>query len=67
MVIDLGGDHGLEAGQWLTVFRRVGDSPGPVSQVGRAVVVSVKQTSSTIRIESARDAVVAGDLVARHR
>lgn len=67
MVIDLGGDDGLEAGQWITVFRRVGDMPGPVSQVGRAVVISVKPTSSTIRIESARDAVVAGDLVARHR
>jgi hypothetical protein len=67
MVIDLGGNHGLEAGQWITVFRRIGDVPGPVSQVGRAVVISVKPTSSTIRIESARDAVVAGDLVARHR
>lgn len=67
MVIDIGGDHGLEAGQWITVFRRIGDLPGPVSQVGRAVVVAVKPTSSTIRIESARDAVVAGDLVAQHR
>lgn len=67
MVIDKGRNDGLEPGQWLTLFRRAGASAGPVSTVGRAVIVAVKGTSATIRIESARDAVVAGDLVALHR
>jgi len=40
---------------------------GPVFDVARATVLSVDPKSSVLRIDSSRDAVVVGDLVAVHR
>lgn len=67
MVIDRGSDHGLRAGQRLTIFRRTLDGAGPVATIGRAVVVSTQFETSTIRVDASREAVQVGDLVAIHR
>jgi hypothetical protein len=67
MVIDQGREHGLVAGQRLTLFRRRASDRRAVATVGEAIVVSVKQDSATIRVEHATDAVFFGDLAAPHR
>ena len=66
MVVDRGSDHGLRAGQQITIFRRT-LADGPVSTVGTATVYSVQPESSVIRVEQSSDAVFVGDLVAIHR
>jgi hypothetical protein len=67
MVIDRGSADGAERGQRLAIFRRPQGAHGPVSLVGDAVVVNVREHSSTIRIERSSDAVTIGDLVALYR
>jgi hypothetical protein len=67
MVVDRGSDHGLRAGQQLTIFRRTLPDGGPVADVGKATVFTVLPESSVVRIESSLDAVYVGDLVAIHR
>ena len=67
MVLDRGSDHGLHAGQQLTIFRRTLPDGGPVATVGKATVFTVLPESSVVRIESSIDAVYVGDLVAIHR
>ncbi len=67
MVLDRGSDHGLRAGQLLTVFRLPAGAAGPVATIGAAKVYLVRPASSTIRIERSVDAVYVGDLVAVHR
>src|SRR5258708_40012852 len=66
MVIDRGSDHGIRAGQRLTVFRgsRHGSAP---SVVRDAVVVAVRIDSATIRIERASDVIALGDFAAASR
>jgi len=65
MVIDRGSDHGLKAGQRLTIYRNA--SGGTIFRVGDAAVVTVHPDSSLVRILSSHDAVYVGDLVAIHR
>jgi len=60
MVIDRGSEQGMQNGQRLTLSRRGRDGRDP-SIVGEAVVVAVRSNSSTIRVESATDAIEAGD------
>jgi len=67
MVLDRGSDHGLRAGQHLTVFRTTGNGTGPIARVAEATVVVVNPETSTIRIDKTSDAVSVGDLVAIHR
>lgn len=64
MVIDRGRDHGLRAGQRLTVFRRNARDGRAVRTVGEAIVVAVKGQSATVRIDHATDAIYFGDGVA---
>lgn len=66
MVIDRGIENGLHPGQRLTLFRRA-PSTGAPSIVGDAVVVAVRSSSSTIRVEHATDAVTFGDWAAPQR
>ena len=66
MVLDRGSDHGLRAGQHLTVFRTTGNGTGPIARVAEATVVVVNPETSTIRIDKTSDAVSVGDLVAIH-
>jgi hypothetical protein len=67
MVIDRGSDHGLRAGQRLTVFRTTLDGSGPVMTIGNAFVASTQSETSLIRIETSREAIQVGDLIAIHR
>jgi hypothetical protein len=66
MVLDRGGDQGVLAGQRLTVFRPTIEG-GPVRLVAEATVMTVRPTTALIRIETSRDAVYVGDLVALHK
>jgi hypothetical protein len=67
LVMDRGTDHGLRAGQRLTVFRPTLEGKGPVAKVGDAVIVTTYPETSLIRIIASRDAVYVGDLIAIHR
>jgi len=67
MVLDRGSDHGLKAGQRLTIFRETIGGKGPVSRVGEATALVVNAETALVRIESSRDAVFVGDLVAVQR
>jgi hypothetical protein len=66
MVIDRGTDHGLRAGQRVTLFRPA-DANGPVVTIGEAFVAATQPETSLIRIEKSREAIQVGDLVAIHR
>jgi hypothetical protein len=67
MVINRGSDHGVKAGQQLTVYRRSLNGDGPIHSVARGTAISVSAESAMVRLDGARDAVYAGDLVALHR
>jgi hypothetical protein len=67
MVLDRGTDHGLKPGQRLTVYRETIGGKGPVSQVAEATALVVNAETALVRIDSSRDAVYVGDLVALHR
>jgi len=67
MVLDRGSDHGLRAGQRLTIFRATGGGTGPVARIAEATALVVHAETSVIRIDKTSDAVNVGDLVAIHR
>jgi hypothetical protein len=67
IVIDLGAEHGVKAGHQLTVFRRSLNGIGPIHSVARGMAISVMPETSMVRLDRARDAVYAGDLIAVHR
>jgi hypothetical protein len=67
LLLDRGSVHGLRPGQRLTVFRRALDGTGPVVTIGAAFVAKADVETSLVRIESAREPVQVGDLVAIHR
>ena len=63
MVIDRGSEHGVSAGQRLTLFRK-GRSAARPDVVGDAIVVAVRSDSATIRVERVTDAISSGDWAA---
>lgn len=67
MVFDRGSDHGLRAGQRLTIFRKTAGGVGPVARIGEATALIISPETSVIRIESTMDPIYVGDLVAIHR
>ena len=67
MVLDRGSDHGIHAGQRLTIFRTTGRGTGPVARIAEATAVVISPETSVIRIDKTSDAVIVGDLVAIHR
>jgi len=67
MLIDRGQDQDVRAGQRLTIFRQTIGGRGPVLNVGYATVLNVRPQTSLVRVDSSRDAVFVGDLVALHR
>ena len=67
MVIDRGSDHGLRAGQRLTLFRRTDDGRGPVMKLGEAVVASTQHETSLMRLGKTVSEIQVGDLIAIHR
>jgi hypothetical protein len=67
MVLDRGSDHGLRAGQRLTVFRNTAGGAGPIARIAEATAMVVHPETTIIRIDKTTDAVLVGDLVAIHR
>jgi len=67
MLMNRGSDHGVRAGQSLTVYRETLNGQGPILDLGRATVLAVTPASSMVRIDSARDVIYLGDFVAIHR
>jgi len=67
MLLNRGSDHGIRAGQGITLFRETLNGEGPAFTVGTATVVGVTPQLSMVRIDYARDAVHVGDLAAIHR
>ncbi|HEY0873964.1 MAG TPA: hypothetical protein VGD94_10860 [Vicinamibacterales bacterium] len=67
LLLDRGSVHGLRPGQRLTIFRRALDGNGPVVTIGAAFVAKTDAETSLVRIESSREPVLVGDLVAIHR
>lgn len=67
MLMNRGTDDGVRAGQALSVYRETLNGQGPIIDVARATVLSVSPRSSLVRIDSSREAVYLGDLVAIHR
>jgi hypothetical protein len=67
MVINRGSDHGVKPGQQLTVYRRSLNGDGPIHSVARGTAISVSAETAMVRLDGARDAVYAGDLIALHR
>jgi hypothetical protein len=67
MLVNRGADHGVQAGQAMTIFRPTLNGQGPVQRIGTATVVSVYPQLSIVRIDGIRDAVFVGDLAAFHR
>jgi len=65
VIVDRGAGDALTVGTAVTVFRET-VMGGPIKDVAFGVVVDVGETTATIRIEQARDAVFAGDRVAFH-
>jgi hypothetical protein len=67
MLINRGTDHGVRAGQTLTIFRSTMDGRGPLLDVGTGTILSVRPQTALMRIDSSRDAVSIGDMAAMHR
>jgi len=61
MVMDRGTDQGVGAGARFAVYRDVKVGGMPLAPIGEAVVVTVGQTNSVVRLTRTRDAVQAGD------
>ena len=67
MVMDRGTDHGLRAGQRLTIFRHTLGGAGPVMRIGTGTIAVVGNETSVVRIDKSNQPVFVGDLVAIHR
>jgi hypothetical protein len=67
MVIDRGSDHGLRAGQRLTIFRTATGGAERVIVIGDATVSTTQFETSLIRIDKSNDVIEVGDLIAIHR
>lgn len=67
MIVNRGSEQDLRAGQSLTVYRETLGNDGPLLSLGTATVLIVRPQTSLIRIDTAREAIYLGDLVAIHR
>jgi hypothetical protein len=67
MLLNRGSDHGVRAGQAITIYRETLNGQGPILDVARATVLSVRPQTALVRIDSSREAVYIGDLAAIHR
>lgn len=67
MLINRGSDHGIRAGQSLTIFRETLQGAGPAVTVGEGTILSVRPQTALIRIDASNDAVYVGDMAAIHR
>lgn len=69
MLINRGSDHGIQAGQTLTIYRDTvaGAATGPLVDVGRGTILSVRPQTSLMRVDASHEAVYIGDMAAIHR
>jgi hypothetical protein len=67
VLINRGSEQGVQAGQTVTIYRPTMGGVGPVLDLGRATILSVRPKTSLIRIDSSRDAINIGDLAAINR
>jgi hypothetical protein len=67
MLMNRGSENDVRAGQIVTIYRETLSGQGPVIDVGRGTVLRVTGQSSLVRIDSTREPVYLGDLVAIHR
>jgi hypothetical protein len=67
MVLDRGTENDVRPGQTVTIFRETMGGLGPMFNVARATVVSVRPQSATLRIDDSREAVYVGDRAAINR
>jgi len=61
-LIDLGKDHGIQAGQQLAVFNKPAAAT-PYQAIANIIVIQAGARSATIRVLSAKDAIRIGDTV----
>lgn len=61
-LIDLGREQGLQVGRQLTLVHQ-GVKGLPSEAVGNAIVIDAGRVTSTIKVLSAKDAIILGDLV----
>jgi hypothetical protein len=61
-IIDLGIEDGLKAGQQLSVFRKL-RADLPRQAIGNAIVIDVRQRTSTIKVLSAKETIEIGNQV----
>jgi len=67
ILLNRGVDHGIRAGQTVTLFRPTLNGNGPILDVGRGTVLSVRPQTALVRIDTSREAVYVGDLAAFNR
>ena len=67
MLFDRGSEHGVRAGQVITIYREAPKGDGPTQIIGEATVLNVYPRSSVVRIDASKDAIFLGDLAAIHR
>jgi hypothetical protein len=67
MVVDRGSDAAVRPGETVTIYRETMGGIGPVYQIARGTVVSVRAQSALVRIDASREAVYIGDRVAINR
>jgi hypothetical protein len=65
MIVDAGSLQGMQPGFRFAIYRDVHQAGIPLALVGEAVAVRVEEKTTVVRITNARDAVQAGDFVAR--
>lgn len=61
MLMDRGTDQGVATGARFAIYRDVGVAGMPLAALGEAVVMTTGKSMALVRINSARDAVQAGD------
>jgi hypothetical protein len=61
-LIDIGEDQGIQVGQQLILYRKIGRDL-PVVILGNCIAIDVKSKTSTIKVLSCRDILKRGDLV----
>jgi hypothetical protein len=60
-LIDLGTEQGIQVGQQLIIYRRLGEDL-PVQILGNCLVIDVKSRTATVKVLSCRDIIRKGDL-----
>lgn len=66
-IVDRGSDHGVDVGTQFVLYRDKRVAENFLFQLGEAVAVDVKPTSSTLQVTVSLDAIHAGDYVAMRK